>query len=314
MENKFLKSFLEKSKITHLDRYDYSEVVYKNINEKVIIICNIHGEFLQTPKNHQKGHGCKKCAIILKASSLSKGIKNFITNSSNIHKNKYDYSKSIYVNNRTKLIIICPIHGEYRISPSHHYKGHGCTNCSNNYRRSNEEFIKICNELHSGKYLYELVKFTSLKKKIKILCKEHGEFFQNAGHHINGHGCPMCSSSHGEKYIKEFLDANLINYKKEKKFELCKNNTGNKLRFDFYLPDYNLCIEYDGKQHFECNEYFGGEKAFSKLRENDEIKNQFCKLNGIELLRVKYLRPSINNKNKIFKIIEQKINKTNMKN
>ena len=60
------------------------------------------------------------------------------------------------------------------------------------------------------------------------------------------------------------------------------------LKFDFYLPDYNCCIEYDGKQHFEPIDYFGGKNGFIKTQERDDIKNQYCKNNDIKLIRIPY--------------------------
>lgn len=311
--NKILNSFIERSDNIHSYKYDYSKVVYKNTYTKIIIICPIHGDFLQIPKNHQKGHGCPKCAVDFKSKLLSNGINEFISKSISKHGDRYDYSKSIYINNKTKLSIICKEHGEYMMSPSHHYNGHGCSSCSNNYRKTNEEFINLCNILHSDKYLYNLTNYKSNKKKIIIICKEHGEFSQNGGHHLMGHGCPICSSSQGENYIKNFLNENSIEYIREKTFENCKSLKGYKLRFDFYIPRYNMCIEYDGLQHFEPIEYFGGETKFIELKTNDEIKNKYCLENNIEILRIKYIRPSEKNKNIIEKILKQKI-KTNMEN
>ncbi len=307
MEKSISDKFIERSTITHNSKYSYLKVSYKNTNSKIIITCNIHGDFQQTPKNHQNGHGCTKCATSYKSSLLSKNISDFVSKSIKIHNNKYDYSKSVYVNNKTNLIVICPIHGDFKITPSHHYVGHGCQHCTKNHRKTNDEFIRLCEYTHGDKYFYNLVKFKSLKKNVVIICRIHGEFLQNAGHHVNGHGCPVCSSSHGERYIKEFLDINNIQYVREKTFEEC-NNIG-KLRFDFYLPKYNICLEYDGIQHYKPIEYFGGVYDFEKRKYNDSIKDEFCKLNNIDLFRIKYLRPSIKNKERIFKLINKKINK-----
>lgn len=307
MENSIFSSFLEKSNHIHNNKYDYTKSVYKNTYSKIIITCSLHGDFLQTPKNHKNGHGCPKCSIIDRKSKLSNNLFFFIKKSNTIHGDRYDYSKSIYINNRTNLIVTCYKHGDFLITPSHHYIGHGCKHCTNNYRKTNSEFIEVCMSLHNGKYLYDLVDFTSNKRKIIITCPSHGNFSQIAGHHIIGHGCPICSSSIGEKYIKEFLDKNLIKYTKEKTFSGCESRNGKKLKFDFYLEDYNTCIEYDGIQHFEPIEFLGGKKAFEKLIVNDKIKDEFCKSNKIKLIRIKYLRHSNKNKETINKILFKKI-------
>lgn len=310
MDNSILNRFIEKSTEIHSGKYDYSKVIYINTNSKVIISCPIHGDFLQTPKNHQRGHGCKKCSLIEKSKLFSNSLDYFILKSNQVHRHKYDYSKSIYINNKTKISIICKEHGEFKMNPSHHYNGHGCPSCSNNYRRKNEEFIKECLFIHNNKYIYKS-EFKSLKGKMLICCPIHGDFTQTSGHHLIGHGCPICSSSHGEKYIIEFLESNNIKYQREKTFEDCLSPIGRRLKFDFYIPEQNICIEYDGLQHFKPLEYFGGVKEFEKIKNNDKIKNIYCLDNGINLIRIKYLRPSSNNKNRINQILTQKI-KINM--
>lgn len=205
-----------------------------------------------------------------------------------IHKNKYDYSLVEYVNNKTKVKIICPEHGEFKVSPSHHLNGTGCSKCSLNYRKGNDEYIKECSIIHNNKYDYTLTKFKNNKSNILVICPEHGQFNQNAGHHLYGSGCPSCKQSTGEREIQKILDINNINYQKEKKFDDCLSNLGYKLKFDFYLMDYNMCIEYDGIQHFRPIEYFGGIESFLKTKENDNIKEEYCNKNNIILKRISY--------------------------
>ena len=107
-------------------------------------------------------------------------------------------------------------------------------------------------------------------------------------------------TSIGEKLIKNFLDTNFITYEREKRFDDCKNK--NPLPFDFYLPDYNLCIEYDGELHFKSPEIFGGLERLKSTKKNDRIKNKWCKDNNIRLLRINYLK-----KNKINRILNERI-------
>ena len=99
-------------------------------------------------------------------------------------------------------------------------------------------------------------------------------------------GCPDCNNSIGENEIEKILINNNIKYDKQKMFNDCKYK--NLLRFDFYLEDYNICLEYDGIQHFKINEYYGGEKAFKEQKIKDSIKNEYCKNNNIELIRIRY--------------------------
>lgn len=95
-----------------------------------------------------------------------------------------------------------------------------------------------------------------------------------------------CLNSKGEAIIKTILNERNINYIPQKTFNDCRDI--NPLPFDFYLPDYNACIEYDGIQHYEPVDLFGGIEAFGKTKIHDNIKNLYCQQNGILLLRIKY--------------------------
>jgi len=117
--------FIAKSKSIHGNLYDYSLVKYKKITSKVIILCASHGEFMQRPNDHLVGRGCKKCAT----DSSRLNTYDFIERAKEIHNNKYDYSKTDYVSMKTKVIIICPEHGEFLQTPSNHFH-YGCRKCS----------------------------------------------------------------------------------------------------------------------------------------------------------------------------------------
>jgi hypothetical protein len=120
-KNVTTKEFIEKSKLIHGDKYDYSKVDYKYSNKDVIIICKIHGDFLQIPNTHLNNHGCSKCAGIAKSNTTE-----FIENAKLIHGDKYEYFKVDYKNNITKVIITCKVHGDFLQTPKSHLKGHGC--------------------------------------------------------------------------------------------------------------------------------------------------------------------------------------------
>lgn len=117
--------FVTKARAAHGDKYDYSKVVYVNQSVDVIIICPEHGEFLQRPNNHYMGAGCPLCVGNHKMTTET-----FIKRAREIHGDKYDYSKSVYVNSKTKLIISCPEHGDFEQSPDKHLSGHGCPMCA----------------------------------------------------------------------------------------------------------------------------------------------------------------------------------------
>ena len=147
-------------------------------------------------------------------------------------------------------------------------------------------FIEQAKEIHKGKYEYSLVEYCGNRIKVKIICSKHGLFEQVPKDHLKGSGCPKCKLSKGEKLISKILNDNNIEYMNQYTFDDCRNI--NVLLFDFYLPEYNTCIEFDGRQHFEVVEAFGGEDALIKVKINDDIKTQYCLNNFIKLIRVKY--------------------------
>lgn len=175
--------------------------------------------------------------------------------------------------------------------------GHGCNSCalelkSVNQRKTSKNFIDKSNKVHNGLYDYSLVDYKNTHSDIKIVCKIHGEFNQRPCHHIRGSGCPLCNESKGEKEIREFLEDNIIDYSQQHKFNDCRNVLP--LPFDFYLPSYNTCIEYDGIQHFKPKDFFGGENGLKKRKELDGIKTKYCEDNKIPLIRIRYNENVIN--------------------
>ncbi len=276
------ESFILKASLRHNNIYDYSLVQYVNSITKVCIICKTHGEFWVRPDAHVRKVGCPSCngGVIYTKDK-------FIEISNIVHSNTYDYSLVEYKNSTSKVIIICPTHGQFLMPPSSHLQGRRCHKCSNVYRKTTEEFITSCQEVHKDIYDYSLVKYVNNRNKIKIICKKHGEFDQIPKDHLRGRGCSKCRSSKGENLVSNLLKEKNIDYSSQYMFDDCKGKT-RKLPFDFYLPEYNVCIEYDGKFHFEDIFGYGNETIKS-----DNIKDEFCKLKNIKLFRIKYFQEKL---------------------
>ena len=122
---------------------------------------------------------------------------------------------------------------------------------------------------------------------VDFLLGKHGSFFQRPEDHLNGQGCPECSkfrTSKGENLIKQILEKRNIKFIHNKN---CLDFLG-KLRPDFYLPDYNLIIEYDGRQHFKPVKFWGGDEGLLKTQERDKLKTQLCEEHNIKLVRISY--------------------------
>lgn len=118
------EEFINKAKEVYGDKYNYDKSIYVDMSTKVIITCPEHGDFIVRPEVFLNGHGCKKCS-----GRMCNNLQDFIKISNEIHKNKYDYSKSVYKNVRTKLVITCPKHGDFLQTPENHMKGAGCPVC-----------------------------------------------------------------------------------------------------------------------------------------------------------------------------------------
>ena len=275
------EEFIAKSREIHGDKYDYSKVVYKNNKTKVTIICPEHGEFQQMPNSHLEGKGCTKCA----QNEMSNN-EEFIEKARKIHGDKYDYSLVEYNGNKKKVKIICPKHGEFKQLPNHHLKGVGCPMCAGLKKHTTEEFIVLARKIHGDKYDYSLVDYQGNKKRVKIVCPIHGVFEQKPNQHLSGQGCPHCTESKGEKTVRLYLEKNNINFIAYHSFDDCRNI--NPLPFDFFLPQNNTCIEFQGIQHYEEIETFGGKKGFEYRQRMDNIKREYCKKNGIRLIEIRY--------------------------
>jgi hypothetical protein len=274
-------NFINKTNLIHGDKYDYSLVDYNHSETKIKIICPIHGEFEQTPKSHLNNNGCPSCVGLKKLNS-----KTFINKSELIHGDKYDYSLVDYVNNKTKVKIICKEHGNFEQIPSNHLKGQGCSKCCGKFKSNNNDFINKSELIHGDKYDYSLVNYVNNKTKIKIICPIHNIFEQTPNSHLNGNGCPICNESKGEKEIRRYLIENKIKFIPQYKFDDCINIKP--LPFDFYLPDYDTCIEYDGRQHTIPINFFGGINTLLELKKRDKIKTEYAFNKKMRLIRLNY--------------------------
>jgi hypothetical protein len=192
------QEFIDKAILIHGEKYDYSKVDYTGNHNKVTIICRIHGEFRQTVSDHLRGKGCPSCGIIQRSDGKRSDTHKFIKSATLIHEDKYDYSKVDYTSAKSKVIIICRTHGEFRQIPNGHLDGNGCPNCAsistgNKLKSNTQEFVSRSILIHGDKYNYSEVDYTGSKNNVMIICKIHGEFQQCPTNHLNGSGCPECA-------------------------------------------------------------------------------------------------------------------------
>lgn len=288
---KTTEQFIAEAKRIHGDKYDYSKVRYKDNKTKVCVICPEHGEFWIAPVNHIGKHNHCGCPIC--GGKFKRTTEWFIENARKIHGDKYDYSKAVYEKNDKKLCVICPKHGEFWVTPNQHMdkRKKGCPKCGHEHchdllAKTKEEFIEDAQKVHGDKYDYSKVEYTNAKTKVCVICREHGEFWVTPDGHLRGRGCPICGQIHtSADKIAEWLKDNGIEFVREKMFSWL-----NAQRLDFYLPEYNMAIEYQGEQHFKPVKYFGGEKRFLDRKERDNRKKVLCNKNGIDILYVSFYK------------------------
>lgn len=208
---------------------------------------------------------------------------NFIWKTIQVHGYKYDYRKVEYKGSKTKVCIICKEHGEFYQKPNDHLNGQGCPICANNVKLTTESFTKKAEIAHKNLYDYSKVDYVDSQTKICIICKKHGEFWQVPAKHLYGQSCPTCSNENNisELIFKEKIQNVLDNVIYQKRFDWLGRQS-----LDFYLPDYNVAIEYQGRQHFK--DIYNDAKEFYKTCRRDENKYHKCLENNIKLLYFTY--------------------------
>lgn len=204
-----------------------------------------------------------------------------------------------YKNNRTKMKCICNKGHNFYTNLNDFMNGHGCPECGNVKRLTYTEVKKFISFYREELISTEYINSHSL---LEIKCKNNHIYTINYNNFYNGYRCPICNNNCiGENKIINFLNKLNISYEKQYTFDNCQHV--NVLKFDFYIKNLNLVIEFDGEQHFRPIEFFGGNEKFYNTIIRDAIKNQYCEDNNINILRIPYWE----SKN-IEKIIKEKIN------
>lgn len=259
------EQFLIRAKEVHGDVYDYSLVEYLGAWIKIKIVCKEHGVFEQNPADHTWKYGCPKCGIEKAKKLNSNDTKWFVEKSESIHSDRYDYSLVNYVNNETKVKIICEIHGIFEQIPSGHLRGKGCIKCADVAQLNNEEFIKRAKVIHDNEYDYSLSEYISAHVKVKIVCQTHGMFEQTPHSHTRGEGCPKCVSSISKVEV-EWLDS--LSIKEEYRHKTLFVDS-KRFYVDAYDPLTNIIYEFYGDY------WHGNPNVFNQNLIHPDIKKSF---------------------------------------
>lgn len=284
-----LNAFIIKANIVHNNYYDYSKSDYNE--NKIKIICPLHGEFLQTSKNHLRGDRCSSCT---KNKKITTEI--FIKRACILFNNHYDYSQVIYKGFDKKLKIICPIHGLFEQKASKHLIGQGCLQCGLiksklSQKVTTEDFIKKANKIHDNKYNYLIAKYLTAKEKVEIICFKHGNFWQSPDSHLRGAGCPACGKGINiSKAEINWLDSLNIHKENRHKTIYIKNK---RIIVDAYDSKNNTIYEYYGDYWHGNPKVYKSEdvnkankKTFGYLYEATIKRENLIKDNGYNLVSI----------------------------
>lgn len=255
--------------------------VYIDTKTKILHRCEVDNfEWMATPDGILHGRGCPKCG-----GTMNFTHEEYVKKVAEINKNIEVIDK--YVNTKTKILHKCKIDGqEWYAMPTNILKGTGCPKCSiEGSKKAHENYVKEIALINPDIEVLDM--YVNTRTKILHKCKTCGhKFYVKPNDFLHGIGCPKCNASHGERDIELYLIKHKIDYIPQHRFIGCRNK--HPLPFDFYLPDYNVCIEYNGKQHYEPIDYFGGKEMFNLIQQRDAIKTQYCKDNNIVLIKIKY--------------------------
>lgn len=268
---------------------------YMTTDNKNKFRCKICGyEWLGKPGSYIRGKGCYMCGKRKMAITNTRTTAQFILELSTINPDIEVLGE--YITNGERILVRCKKCGrKWCPFASGLLSGHGCE-CNK---------IKLTRDILEEKKNDDISILRQIdNKNYECLCKKCNYKWISVNYCISrGNGCPNCFSSKGENCIKKYLESNHIKYKREYSFNSLKGIRGNVLRYDFYLPSYDLLIEFQGLQHFTSVEYFGGAKRFIIQQIHDIRKRKYVKEHKINFLTILY-----NEKNKIPQILDQYLN------
>lgn len=275
------------------------EVVGEYINAKTKIVhhCLKHDVYWEaSPDKILHGQGCNQCAKEKYNKSRSKDHDKYVNEVAIVNPNIMVIGQ--YAGHKTSITHYCKMHNIYWDTPPDNVlSGRGCCECgkekiADKKRKTLEQYVLELAIINPDIEIIEQYIGTDIPALHR--CKIDGhEWMARPANVLNGRGCPRCKESIGERKVRRWLESNNITYIYQKSFTTCRDKK--ELPFDFYLPDYNVCIEYDGEQHFRPVDFSGkgyewAIKQFNQTKRHDEIKNKYCMINNIHLLRIPYYK------------------------
>ena len=265
---------------------------YVDMKTPILHKCLKHDiEWLAYPNNILKGCGCPKCGNDTVSIKLRKEHKIYVDELK--IKNPQISVVGEYMNMRTPILHRCNVHNfEWETSPSSVLLGGGFPKCggekiADKLRKTHEQYEKELKSVNPS--VVVLGDYIDAVTPILHKCLIDGnEWYVTPSNLLSGYGCPQCNESKGERIVRQWLESHNIKFEPQKRFSDCCDKRP--LPFDFYLPDYNAVIEYNGLQHYTARDYFGGEKALAYTQRHDKMKEEYCKNNNIRFLCIPYFK------------------------
>lgn len=243
----------------------------QGVVDKIRVTCPVHGYFMASPHHMLKGKGCPECGKIKSATSRHYGKQGFVELSEKVHGKQYDYSSSVYLGAQAPVDIVCRRHGKFtQVAQAHYLMGQGCPSCGVEKRATLRripfsEFVARATPVHGNAYTYDETGYTGVNREVSILCSKHGEFKQRGADHLDGHGCPKCSTNKNSRpqeeiaaYLQDLgLDV-VTNYKYDP--------DNHKKEIDIYVPEMRFGIEYHGL-YYHSSRFRPRTYHFDKMKE-----------------------------------------------
>lgn len=264
----------------HNEGYELLSSEYINAKSSLQIKCNKGHVYISNWNRFQYGTRCPYC--VGKYRTIKEAKEYF---------SMYGYiiTDNDYISSRAKMNVLCPNGHKIQISYNNFTNGKRCLKCDIEKKTFSYEYVKS----YIKNFNYTLLdkEYKNSNTKLNMICNAGHVYSATFDGFKRGKRCPYCKTSNGENKIANILKELKITYIRQYSFNECKNI--NRLSFDFYLPKYNLCIEYDGQQHFKPVDFSGKNRKrsideFTNTLIRDAIKNQYCEDNNINLLRIPF--------------------------
>nr|QQV29495.1 hypothetical protein K-LCC10_0240 [Kaumoebavirus] len=290
---KTFEMFLEDVKEIHGDIFEFDPATYTKVLENVSAKCKkCEHEWSANPHSmlrKDQPSGCPKCS-----GKLRKTFEMFVEDVKEVHGDIFEFERESYHSTQKRVNAACK-KCDYKWSPfAQHFLRRdvpsGCSKCAGNARKTPQEIIEMSRERHGGTYEYREESITTTSKKMTVVCKQHGDFYQTPSDHIHGgYGCPSCKTKNEAK-IKKIMETMFEESFPKGRYDFLYWETTNKnLELDGYCEELGIAFEYNGQQHYKFVEMW--HKTEDKLEDQkarDRFREKKCQEEGISLVVIPY--------------------------